>query len=464
MALQDINGTKLDASWSVEQDGEFLAVILKSSSGRSGNRPAQNRDYNEALTLLIAGLRACGAVLEDALVDSAPAKKLSDDERRVLSAPIHLAGSPLTDEAIRHRLTSPQGRIGQPADAPKAGNATKRLRIRVTVPGYSPQMLFDDLSGAVVESPAESAMLASLDALTIRRSPDGTTKRHQPLTLLWAIGRAVQGMERQVPWSEARTAIGSLMHRFGHPGDSADYPHLPFLALHAWDHWELSDTPPPKGKRLAWLNEHPHVTGGLTAAAHAGFAGSRRTVGRMVDHLLLEHFDGADEAALLDAVGLEVTAPAIEAHRRIFTGNLGKEAKVVRRGEQDALRRLLLRRSGSRCALCGAELPERFLVAAHIKQRSRCSEPERRDLDNVAMLACTLGCDSLYEHGYLGIAPDGVIELSPELVGHPHLHEHARRLAGRKVAAWTDSSSAYFGWHLGNVFRAKVVDEPRQHR
>ena len=64
------------------------------------------------------------------------------------------------------------------------------------------------------------------------------------------------------------------------------------------------------------------------------------------------------------------------------------------------------------CALCGHQYPLRFLVAAHIKKRSICTDAERRDLRNVAMLVCTFGCDALYEAGWIprnptsaGIAP-----------------------------------------------------------
>lgn len=35
-------------------------------------------------------------------------------------------------------------------------------------------------------------------------------------------------------------------------------------------------------------------------------------------------------------------------------------------------------------ALCGAELPVRFLAAAQIKKRAACGDDERRDLSNIA--------------------------------------------------------------------------------
>lgn len=72
-------------------------------------------------------------------------------------------------------------------------------------------------------------------------------------------------------------------------------------------------------------------------------------------------------------------------------------AAVKVRKEQAALRSLLAGgRDLAACALCGQEYPMQFLVAAHVKKRSLCSDEERRDLRHVAMLACVFGCDALY--------------------------------------------------------------------
>nr|WP_062336827.1 HNH endonuclease [Herbidospora sakaeratensis] len=306
-------------------------------------------------------------------------------------------------------------------------------------------------------SPIE-AVLASVIKLNVQPSRDGSRKRHQPLTLLWAIGRAVRGEERMAEWPELKKAVAGLIRKFGKAGDAAT-PQYPFVALHNTRLWELSE-PPPRDHHLTWLNSaDPPIRGGFTRPLHDLFTRSRAAADLVVDQLLHDYFDDADEAALLGAVGLADVAAA----RRDFTGSLTYNAMVARRGEQAMLRRLLIN-GGARCALCGAELPETFLVAAHIKRRTDCEERERRDLDNVAMLACTLGCDSLYEHGYIKVSDGGLVELSPELVGHPRLHEHASRLAGRAVAAWSDSSRHYFAWHATNVFRTQARDEPRQDR
>jgi hypothetical protein len=55
-------------------------------------------------------------------------------------------------------LTSRQGRIGQAPGAPKAGNNSRRLRLRVDVPGYGPAdagRLATDIASVLTQTAAE---------------------------------------------------------------------------------------------------------------------------------------------------------------------------------------------------------------------------------------------------------------------------------------------------------------------
>ena len=112
---------------------------MDSRSGPSGSRPPRNPDYNRALTVLLTRLGQLDAVLVDALVDSRHTQDLGlpESDRRLVEAPIHLALEPDLDD-LRRRMGRAQARIGQAPEATKGGNATKRIRLRLEVPGYQP--------------------------------------------------------------------------------------------------------------------------------------------------------------------------------------------------------------------------------------------------------------------------------------------------------------------------------------
>jgi 5-methylcytosine-specific restriction enzyme A len=135
--LVDDGGRVLDAEYLVEPDGSYLAVVMDSRSGQSGSRSPRNPDYNRALMLLLARLGQLGAVMADALVDSRHTQELAvpESDRKLIEAPIRLALEPDLD-VLRRRMGRAQARIGQSPNATKGGNATKRIRLRLEVPGY----------------------------------------------------------------------------------------------------------------------------------------------------------------------------------------------------------------------------------------------------------------------------------------------------------------------------------------
>ncbi|MBV7652601.1 hypothetical protein C0R01_23895 [Streptomyces albidoflavus] len=137
-----------------------------------------------------------------------------------------------------------------------------------------------------------------------------------------------------------------------------------------------------------------------------------------------------------------------------FDGELERKAQRAQRGEQAALKRRLLPGNTGECALCGRTLPGAFLIGAHIKKRAFCEESEKRDLANIAMLACTFGCDAVYEHGYVTVDPAGALRVSPLAADSPEVATYIReKLEGRTISWWNANREPYYQWHRTHTFK-----------
>lgn len=141
--------------------------------------------------------------------------------------------------------------------------------------------------------------------------------------------------------------------------------------------------------------------------------------------------------------------------RRHFEGPLDVVAPAPARGEQASLRRFIFGRAlESECAVCGRLLPVGFLRAAHIKRRSACSDDERRDFRAVAMPACVLGCDALFELGWISVDDQGVIRAVGALTG---AIEAARAdVVGRTCKAFSEWTAPHFAWHREQAAARKL--------
>jgi hypothetical protein len=129
--------------------------------------------------------------------------------------------------------------------------------------------------------------------------------------------------------------------------------------------------------------------------------------------------------------------------------------------ETDALRSVFVRKEQARlrrqkfagaeeikCAICRRTLPARIVHAAHIKRRAAASYGQRMDLANI-MGACTLGCDSLFEFGFIYVDRDGLIRVAP--TAPPALAAVASDLAGKLCGAFCPASADYFEYHRAEI-------------
>lgn len=121
-------------------------------------------------------------------------------------------------------------------------------------------------------------------------------------------------------------------------------------------------------------------------------------------------------------------------------------ATVRVRREQRHLREHLLGGSNEfPCDLCGRLLPSSLLVAAHIVPRRELNDAQRLDFTSTAMLACTLGCDTLFELGYLVICPEGTVQAGKRTTGA--VADAVAELQGRHCSSFNENTSGSFARH-----------------
>lgn len=62
------------------------------------------------------------------------------------------------------------------------------------------------------------------------------------------------------------------------------------------------------------------------------------------------------------------------------------------------------------CGICNKEYPINLLITAHIKKQTHCTFEEKLDYKNIVMPMCKMGCDDLYEKGYIFIRDGKVMK------------------------------------------------------
>lgn len=133
-------------------------------------------------------------------------------------------------------------------------------------------------------------------------------------------------------------------------------------------------------------------------------------------------------------------------------GPLDKTAARAARMEQGYLRQELFKKDkysmkdSEVCAICGKEYPINLLVAAHIKKRAKCSDEEKRDYENIVMPLCKLGCDELYERGYIAVIKGKVFIINQNKITSD-LKRYLVKIDGLSCSQWKPSTKKYFRDH-----------------
>ena len=410
----------IDAVFSVHADGDSFDIILESRGGSRSASNAKNTEYNVGLEELLRRSQHIATSLVDCRVVSQVTASYSAEEQRVqplepYEYPIALT-SVADFEDLRKKLTSPQTDIASTAP-PGKGNQTKRILLRFI---------------------ANRPDLSSADIVTALDAEEVTGRKRDRKDI--AVG--VSSSDIDLALAEWRAMEPKDFHAKYNTRPAAKYV--------------IADPDGVEYDAKAILFCARKFAG--LDGENSDFDGDRETVAEPLKALgyIVEDISDPD-----DEDPEESPAPVIDSSRAIqqareFAGKTDAVAERKVRREQRLLRRALGLGGGShQCALCGREFPDRLLVAAHIKKRSACTDEEKIDIPAVAMIACALGCDVLFEHGYVVINDEGIIETTSRVAEGTHLHDVAQMLEGRAVIGPARDSDRYFRWHRKHFLTKK---------
>lgn len=165
-------------------------------------------------------------------------------------------------------------------------------------------------------------------------------------------------------------------------------------------------------------------------------------------------FDGNDSARILarheellfDVAGEPVSLESARAeiNQQMETDGIG--SRMTRHEHYFIVRHLFKGLPSGRCCICLNEYPRRMLVAAHIKKRAACDKKEKLDIENIAAPMCRMGCDPLFEFGYISVR-NGMVVKHPSIEVSDAILRYMDGVSGNNVSAWNNKTIKYFDWH-----------------
>lgn len=275
-------------------------------------------------------------------------------------------------------------------------------------------------------------------------SSDGERSPHEPLLLLYVLGRYARGAGRLIEYERMEEDLRRLFREFGPPRTKDDPVHL-FGYLRTDGVWEMPGAEVAEVREgeaseptKARPREHG-IAGGLTPEMHAAVTGDAELLRDVAGDLLVAHFPDTLHAEILAAVGLD---PALG-------------MPPVRRDPK--FRSQVLRAYDRRCAVCAfdARLGDALvgLEAAHIRWH-QAGGPS--SVSN-GLALCVLH-HKLFDRGAFTLTEDRRVEVSEELHGSSateqwitRFHGHALRVPRRSAH---QPEPAFIAWHRSEVFRA----------
>ncbi|MFG3363529.1 HNH endonuclease [Streptomyces sp. NPDC048156] len=205
---------------------------------------------------------------------------------------------------------------------------------------------------------------------------------YQPIALLWAMGRALRGEPRLLPWLETEEALKTLLERHGMRGERPR-PDYPIASLHRVGVWTLHDcadvvtTAHGDATVRLWFAANQPL-GGLAEPLYDLFRHSAVIRLAVTDELVGTFFDGLDSGPLLADVGLG----DIEADDLTESTERSPEQWLITAAEYERGCRLVEQREakahGER-VFHSTHSPRRSRAARHLvlrRSQGRCENPK----------------------------------------------------------------------------------------
>lgn len=390
-------------------------ITLESSGGSTSRGTARNSEYSLALSEILRRTASIASSLDDCLVVSRVARSLPENERRVVPTspfayPIMLGASD-DYQQLRLALTAPQVRIASKAKS--GGNMRKNIVMRFT--SRVPNLTTDVIQSALDASATDSEKLETRDLATSITNREVDAARNEWHT----IGERLFNQKYGTNHTSNLVIVDP-------DGTEYDAGSILFAA-----------------QKFAGLNDLVPLESRDKESVEELF----KRLGYIVEDVSTS--STANPLALQDAYRRSVH------QTQEFEGDTDSTAERKVRREQQLLRRALgLGKGSHECSLCGRTYPDQLLVAAHIKRRSDCTYEEKVDIPAVAMIACALGCDALFEQGFVTVNDNGVVEVTELSTKETDLVEILQALHGRRVSNFNPQSAPYFDWHRKSVIHS----------
>ena len=271
----------------------------------------------------------------------------------------------------------------------------------------------------------------------------GERAPHKPLLILCALGRLLRDKKRFISFENIESEVGGLLMDFG-PERKSYHVEYPFWRLQKDEIWELNHTENIHVTKSGDVRKRDlvreEVAGGFPSDVFQELQADPQLFQEVVQELLDSNFPPSVHEDILQSVGIDITASALQKKR------------------DPKFRDKILGAYEYKCAVCGFDVrlghQPIALEAAHIKWKQAGGPDE--EMNGLAL--CTLH-HKLFDRGAFTLTEHLEIMISDRAHGKEGFEEWLMRFHGKKLKS--PQRTIYFPeqsfrkWHVKEVFKGE---------